>query len=182
MSFGFSLSDVFTLAQITARTFRRWQVACGKYGDVVRELATLSGFLEQIKTDAQKSTSLLHRDEGDLSAWKTLESDCTTTLTKLEGYLNGFKTLGTDHAENWKRLRFNSAKLATLRKGLEKHTSNIATFVQLMSTTATGRIESQTNALKSLPGIERALNEITSQIRAGKREGSINLSDRLHRA
>ncbi|KAI9863601.1 MAG: hypothetical protein M1813_003624 [Trichoglossum hirsutum] len=72
MSFGFSISDIITLTQLTTRTYSGWKKACGEYASITCDLAVLQTLLMQVEAEAEAPNSLFARNPDNLKGWKTL--------------------------------------------------------------------------------------------------------------
>ncbi|KAI9792107.1 MAG: hypothetical protein M1816_003089 [Peltula sp. TS41687] len=163
MSFGFSISDVLTLVQLTSRTYNGWKNACGEYTQITRELATLDMILVRVEAEAKAPTSLLTRDAEDLRHWDQLSNDCRSAVAELDKILQKYKSLGTSHRRNWDRIRMGNKNLDELRRRLAASTTAISAFLNVLGMSSQGRVENEV-----FPELLRRVNELAVQMRAGK--------------
>jgi hypothetical protein len=162
MSFGFSIGDIITLAQLTTRTYNNWKNACSKYASITCDLAVLQTLLIQIKTEAEAPNSLFARNADELRNWKTLYKSCCPLVVELEEVLNKYKSLGTSRRRNWDRIRISNRNLDSLSRQLVKRTVSLSTFVSVLGISSLGRVKNRV-----FPKLLQRVNYIAAQIRNG---------------
>ena len=87
-------------------------------------------------------------------------TNCRSVLTDLEQLLSKYQTLGKldgSRAKPWDKLRFGNKDLSSVREKLVVHTNALSLFLQTLGTGSLGRIE-------------RVLDHLVQEVRAGKRE------------
>jgi hypothetical protein len=170
MSFGFSVGDIILLAQLTGRAYTNWKNACGDYTEITGQLNSLNVILRRLDTEREAPQSLLGRDDADYDGLLQILENSKTTVTQLSNVITKFKSLGRSRKSNWDRLRLANKDLADLRSKLTLHISALTTYLETLGVSALGRIES---SVGESPEMRKAIDRIASEMRAGKREGSV---------
>jgi hypothetical protein len=111
MSFGFSISDLLVLTQLTKQTYNNWKSACGEYTEITGELRNLDIILHRIETQVGVPGSLLFQHIGDGEDLNDILSNCNMVVTQLRDVLKKHKSLSTLRSRNWDRLRLASNNL-----------------------------------------------------------------------
>jgi hypothetical protein len=113
MSFGFSISDVINVAQLSSRTYNNWKSACGDHANITGDLAIFQALIGRFAVEVQARDSLLVREPDELRQWNRLSKDFRSLLTELEEILEKHKGLRTSHKnlrtsrkKTWDRIRF----------------------------------------------------------------------------
>jgi hypothetical protein len=86
--------------------------------------------------------------------------NCMAVLQQLYKLLVKYKSLGTPSKRTWDRVGFGIEKLQEIREKLMMHTSSLTLYLTTLGTGSLGRIE-------------KKLDELITDIRAGKREDTI---------
>jgi len=162
MSFGFSVGDIITLTQLTARTYNGWKKACGKYSDITSNLAVLQTLLMRIEAEAQAPNSLIARNTEDFGGWKTLYESCYTLVVELEEVLDKYKSLGTNRLKNWDRIRLGNRNLDGLSKRLVGKTTSLSAYISVLGISSQARVENEV-----LPELLQKVDHIATQMRRG---------------
>jgi hypothetical protein len=118
ITFGFSIGDVITLAQLTTRTYNGLENSpwglCQYYERRVQPSVThIQGGSRNIG-----AKSGLRTQPDDLCSLKTLFKRCHSFLAELERILNKYGSLEKSRRKNWERMRFSSYNLDYLRSNL----------------------------------------------------------------
>ena len=129
MSFGFSISDIISLVQLTTQAYRSWKNACGEYSEITGELNSLTIVLRRIQAEAELSGSLLNRKDEDHSDLVRITRNCRPVVVKLRDIVEKYEGLGKSRWRNWDRLRLGNRNLADLRGKLMLHTSSLSTYL-----------------------------------------------------
>ena len=170
MSFGFSISDVTSLIQLTVRTYRGWKKACGEYSRITGELETLEVILSRVEFEVQQPTSLLIHHDRDLSKLQKIVSGCKDVVKDLEKVISKFQSLGFSRRNNWDRLRLGNKDLSGLQQRLGLQITALGTYLSVLGISSVGRVE---ESVKVLPEMKRTIDNLAAEIRAGRREGSV---------
>jgi hypothetical protein len=143
MSFGFSVSDIVMLAQLTARTYDGWKKACGDYASITCDLVVLQTLLQRMETEAKAPNSLFTRNADDLRGWKSLSKGCRNVVAELEDILDKYQSLGTSRRKNWDRIRLGNKNLDSLGQQLVNRTASLAAFASIVGVSSQARVENQ---------------------------------------
>ena len=171
MSFGFLVSDIITLTQLTTRTYNSWKNACGEYGDITINLAVLQTLLMRIKAEAQAPNSLIARNAEDFGGWQTLYKSCSTLVIELEEVLDKYKSLGTSRRKNWDRIRLGNRNLDGLSKRLVRKTASLSAYISVLGISSQGRVENEV-----FPELLQKIDHIATQMRKGNSSISSTLA------
>ncbi|CAF9935778.1 hypothetical protein IMSHALPRED_010346 [Imshaugia aleurites] len=152
MSFGWSGSDVFLLAQLAWNTVQNARKACGEYDGLTRETMRLHAMLQRLKQEVAKSDSPVNRP-GDTSKeqLECIASDCEVVLKLLDKMVAGYVALSEEKRSTrkiWQKIRFSNGQMADLgdlRSKVILYTSEMLFYVNLISMGTVGRIEQQMN-------------------------------------
>ena len=162
MSFGFSVSDIIALTQLTIRTYNGWKNACGKHGDITSNLAVLQTLLMRIEAEAQAPNSLIARNAEDFGGWRTLRESCHTLVVELEEVLDKYKSLGTNRRKNWDRIRLGNRNLDDLNKRLVRKTTSLSAYISVLGISSQGRVENEV-----FPELLQKIDHMAAQMRKG---------------
>ena len=170
MSFGFSISDIISLVQLTTQAHRSWKDACGEHSEIIGELDSLRIVLQRIHAETKIPGSLLNRKYEDHSNLATITTNCGSVVVQLNDIVQKYEGLGKSRWRNWDRLRLGNKNLGDLRGKLTLHTSTLSTYLNTVGVSAIGRVEKRVD---ELPEMRMAINGLVAEIRAGRREGSV---------
>lgn len=162
MSFGFSISDVVSLVQITSKVCDGWRTACGEHSSIAADLAVLKLLLRRIEQEAASPTSVFSSNMEDLNDWKVLSGDCASSVADLGGVVDKYKSLSTDRRKNWDRIRLGCANLQAMQDKLVKRTSRLSAYVSILGISSQGRVENE-----ALPSILLRIDSLAAQMRKG---------------
>jgi len=94
MSFGTSICDILTLAQIARQTYRTCKDAGGEYLEIATEVRSLHGVLKFVYKEAKRPGSSLARENLAAASNLILISDgCRGVLENLSRLLEKYSTL-----------------------------------------------------------------------------------------
>ena len=150
MSFGWSGSDVFLLAQLAWNTIQNTRKACGEYDELTRETLRLHAILQRLEQEVTKSDSPVNRP-GDTSKkqLKHIASDCQNILKQLDKIMAAYAALTKEKRNSrkiWQKVRFGNgqiADLSDLRLKITRYTSEMLFYINLVTIGTIGRIEQQ---------------------------------------
>ncbi|KEF54441.1 uncharacterized protein A1O9_09608 [Exophiala aquamarina CBS 119918] len=170
MSFGISLSDVITLSELAKGTYDGWRNAPDKYRSIVGDLYMLQTTLDKLNTVARAPNSPLREDHSGMRQWKKLSSGCKSLLAELDEIQKKYSTLKTDdHKQTWKRIKFGSSNLDSLRQQLVIKTAGLNAYLSALELNSLGRIEHEIfpqmlSRLDHLAARRRKWNESSSSL------------------
>lgn len=153
MSFGWSGSDVFLLAQLARDAVQSARKACGEHDELTRETVRLHAVLQRLAREVAKGgESPINRPGG--TAREQLEriaGDCEVVLKQFDRIVTAYASLGEEKGgarKIWQRVRFGNgqrAELGDLRSKLVAYTSEMLLYLNLVSMSTVGRIEQRMN-------------------------------------
>lgn len=118
MSFGWSGSDVFLLAQLAWRTYQNSWEACGKHDELTRVALRSHAILQRLEQEVAKPESPIYRaGETSKEQLERIASDCEVVLKKLDGIVTAYASLSDDKRSArkiWQRVRFGNGQMADL--------------------------------------------------------------------
>jgi hypothetical protein len=121
----------------------------------------LHAAIKELEDEATNADSILIRaGSGKKKELDEIIKNCRAVLVQLERLLTKYQSLGTKSKRTWDRIKFGTEGLQTIREKLTFHTSSINLFLTTLGTGSLGRIE-------------KKLEEIMEEIRAGKREPTV---------
>lgn len=181
MSFGFSVGDAITLAQLGWRIVQNCRKACGEYDSLTLEVTSLYTVLRQLEAEILKPESLINRRGGTFrKEIQPIIGGCQKILRVLDQVLNKYNELSDDARSGrqlWQKIRYGNGVVADMRDIREKliyYTSALSLQLNMVSMGSVGRVEQQMNdAVGDLKGIQLAVNNITAHLMADDREGSV---------
>lgn len=162
MSFGFSISDIVLLTQLTTSTYEGWKKACGDYASITCDLVVLQTLLQRMEAEAQAPDSLFTRNSNDIKGWKSLSRGCRETVTELAEILDKYRSLSTNRRKNWDRIRLGNKNLDGLGRDLVKKTASLAAFASIVGVSSQGRVENEI-----FPELIKRMDDIAEQVRKG---------------
>jgi hypothetical protein len=162
MSFGFSISDIVLLTQLTTRTYEGWRNACGDYASMTGDLVVLQTLLQRIEAEAKLPDSLFTRNKDDVKGWRSLSSGCRETVTKLAAILDKYRSLSTNRRRNWDGIRLGNKNLDDLGQELLKRIASLAAFASVTGVSSQARVENE-----MFPRLVEKMDEIAEHVRKG---------------
>ena len=182
MSFGYSVSDVFSLGQLAWNTIQKSRKACGEHNELTGEVSALHTVLLRLEQEVKKAESPINTP-GDTcrEELQLIVSKCGNVLHVLDKILAKYNALSEKERSGrklWQRVRFGNGEMADLgdlRNKVILYTSAISFYLNMVSMGTVGRIEQQMNhAGGVLKQIQLAVNDITTQfISRNSYEGSV---------
>ena len=182
MSFGWSGSDVFLLAQLAWNTVQNSRKACGEYDDLTRETLRLHAVLQRLAQEVAKPESPINRPgESSKEQLERIAIDCEVVLTKLDKIVTAYASLGEEKRSArkiWQKVRFGNGQLVDLREVRSKlmsYTSEMLLYLNLVSMSTVGRIEQRMSRDEGvLRDIKIAVEKKTAHTTLGdNHEGSV---------
>lgn len=111
--------------------------------------------------EAQNEYSILNRaGKGRNKELNNVVQICTEVLRQLEDLLTRYRSLGTNQKKAWDRVKFGDEDIQIIRNKLLLHTSTLTLFLTSLET-------------GSLDRIEKKLDDIAAEVRAGQHESSV---------
>ena len=175
MSFGFSVSDITSLIQLTTRTYQGWKKACGEYAEVTHDLKNLNIILSQVADEIKAPTSLLLHHDHDLSHLQDIKTNCRQLVTQLKAIVTKYDGIVISRRNNWDRIRFGQKNLDGIRTKLGLQISTLGTYLDVIGVSAMGRMDKKLDKLPEALKVDmlKVVDRLAGEIRAGRREGSI---------
>lgn len=155
-----SIGDITTIAQFAWTTYKKCKGASSEYREVSREVASLHTVLQEIRDDAADPHSLLRRKTERHADLKRILKGCETVLEELDEDVDKFKSLGTKKKKVVDRFLYGQRELGDVRSKIQFHLSVLTLFQSSLQGDALGRIE-------------RKIDDLAADFRAGKKEASI---------
>ena len=147
MSFGFSITDITALIQLTTRTYQGWKRACGEYADITGELNNLHIILSRVGDEFKALTSLLlHRDQ-DRNQLKNIASNCQQVVVQLKAIVLEYDGIAESRRSNWDRIRFGQKNLGGIREKLVSQVSALGAYLSVLNVSAIGRMDNKIDGL-----------------------------------
>lgn len=117
--------------------------------------------LKELEDEIENPDSILNRTgAGKKAELGLLVKNCTGVLQQLNKLLTKYKSLGTTSKRTWDRLRWGAENLQDIREKLLTHTSSLTLFLTTLGTGSLGRIE-------------KKLDQLIQDVRAGRKEETI---------
>ena len=170
MSFGFSVSDITSLVQLTTRTYQGWKRACGEYADITHDLSSLNIILSRVAFEVKSPTSLLLHHDHDLSRLREIATNCRGVVDQLATIVSKYDGIVLSRRNNWERIRFGQKNLDGIRDKLTLQITALGTYLDILGVSAIGRMD---NKLDGLTEMRNVIDGLAAEIRAGRREGSV---------
>ena len=124
-------------------------------------MISLHTAIKELQDEAENPDSIFNRSgAGKKKELAVLVQNCNGVLQKLNSLIIKYKSLGTKTKRTWDRLKWGTENLADIREKIMSHTSSLTLFLTTLGTGSLGRIE-------------KRLDEIYEEVRAGKREATI---------
>ncbi|KAL3423938.1 dnaJ heat shock family protein [Phlyctema vagabunda] len=161
MSFGFSLGDFFAVGEFAWKVYKSCKGAGSAFTEVQNEVLGLHTALRELHDETENPDSIFNRTgAGKRNELGTLVRNCMGVLKDLNKLLIKYKSLGTSSKRTWDRVKFGAENLQEIRDRLLSHTSSLTLFLTTLGTGSLGRIE-------------KKLDELIADVRAGRRERTI---------
>lgn len=182
MSFGYSISDVISLAQSAWNVVQNSRKACGEHDELTREVSSLHVVLKRLENEVAKPESPLNKpDYTYIKEIEVMASGCHRVLKILDQILEKYNALSEAERTGrklWQKIKFGNGQMADLadyRSKVVYYTSAMSVFLNMVSIGTMGNVEKQMNdAGDDLKEIKQAVNGITAHLIAKDRsEGSV---------
>lgn len=175
MSFGFSVGDFVSIANLAWTTYQACKNAGGEYQSLSHEVKSLHIALDRLKDEAEKPGSLVRLDI-DRHSRKTrrIWFNCDDVLSEVDGLINKHESLGMSKKKLWDRLQFSAKDLGDIRSKIAANTNVINVYIGIVGLGSLGRLEQQSHINKEeLLRIQEKIDRLAAEFRVGNREGSI---------
>ena len=182
MSFGYSISDVISLAQLAWDVVQNARKACGEHDELTREVSSLQTVLKRLEYEVGRPESPINKP-GDTyrEEIEVIASGCHRVLRILSQVLEKYNALSEAERTGrklWQKIKFGNGQMADLadyRSKVVYYTSAMSLFLNMVSIGTMGSVERQMNdAGGDLKEIKQAVNGITAHLIAKDRsEGSV---------
>jgi hypothetical protein len=117
--------------------------------------------LKELEDEIENPDSIFNRTgAGKRKELGILVQNCKGVLQQLNKLLTKYKSLGTGSKRAWDRLRWGTENLAEIREKIMSHTSSLTLFLTTLGTGSLGRIE-------------KKLDQLIQDVRAGRREETV---------
>ena len=161
MSFGFAVGDFIALGNLAWNVYKECKSASAEFQEARNEVISLHTAIRELQDEAENKDSILNRAGlGRKQELDNLMRNCSDVLNELEQLLTRYRSLGTKHKRTWDRVKFGSEGLQEIRSKLMFHTSALTLFLTSLGTGSLGRIE-------------KKLDDLAAEIRAGQHEPSL---------
>ncbi|KAF7507694.1 hypothetical protein GJ744_010247 [Endocarpon pusillum] len=161
MSFGFAIGDFVALARLAWGLYKQCKGASAEFAAVCHEVLSIHTALRELEDEPQNEDSILNRaGKGRQKELNNILQSCTEVLRQLETLVTRYRRLGTSQRKVWDRIKFGDEGIQVIRNKLVLHTSTLTLFLTSLGTGSLGRIE-------------KKLDDIAAEIRAGHHEPSV---------
>ena len=161
MASGFAIGDFVALGNLAWNVYKECKTASIEFQEARNEVLSLHTAIRELHDEVDNKDSILNRAGfGRKQELDGLMRNCSDVLGQLEQLLTRYRSLGTKHKRTWDRLKFGSEGLQEIRSKLMFHTSALTLFLTSLGTGSLGRIE-------------KKLDDLASEIRAGQHEPSL---------
>ena len=127
----------------------------------LRVVVALHTAIKELEDEIENPDSILNRTgAGKKDELGLLVKNCMGVLQQLNKLLIKYKSLGTTSKRAWDRLRWGTENLQEIREKLMMHTSSLTLFLTTLGTGSLGRIE-------------KKLDQLIEDVRAGRREDTV---------
>ena len=127
MSFGYSVSDFFTLSQLAVKVYKAYQNAPDDYQHISEEVAGLQGLIDKAQQHF-KSTTI---SSGDRHHCQKALKGCKSILNDLSSFIEKYKSVAsTDKRPVFKRVKLSTEDIATLRERLIANATLLSSFIR----------------------------------------------------
>ena len=149
MSFGFSISDLAVLFNLSRKIYRDCKYAGREYADISQELRSLQNVLKVLYEEFESADSPLAREDlGYASRLKETTAGCKDILTQLKTRLGRHRALQDNAVRGrrrlWRKVKFGTQELEELdliRRKLVSYISSLAVLLDTFQLAATDRME-----------------------------------------
>ncbi|MCJ1428900.1 hypothetical protein MMC29_006811 [Sticta canariensis] len=175
MSFGFSVADSVSIANLAWTTDQACQNAGGEYQSLSDEVKSLHVALDWLKYEAEKPGSLVRLDiDRHSTKTRRIWFKCDDVLREVDGLMNKHESLGMSKKKLWDRLQFSAKELGDIRSKIAANTNVINVDIGIVGSGSLGRLEQQSHINKEeLLRIQEKIDRLAAEFRVGNREGSI---------
>ena len=153
MSFGVGVGDVIAVGTVCWKTYKKCKESTGKYAELSSEVSNLYTVIKE--TEELLAQQGLTQEQGTRLA--TCRQNCEAVLKDLDVLLVKYESLGTHSKRTFDRMGFGMEDLNAIRLRIVSCVTMLDTF----------------NNASSHARLETKLNLLLSEIRSGKREGSV---------
>jgi Hsp70 protein len=161
MSFGFAIGDFVALGKLAWGLYKQCKGASAEFAEICNEVLSIHTALRELEDEAQNEDSILNRAGGGRQKeLNNIVQNCTEALRQLESLVTRYRSLGTSQKKVWDRIKFGDEGIQVIRNKLVLHTSTLTLFLTSLGTGSLGRIE-------------KKLDDIVTDIRAGHHEPSV---------
>ena len=161
MSFGFSVGDFVSLGKLAWNLYKECKAASAQFQEIQNEVISLRTAIQELQDEAENNDSILNRAGiGRKKELDVIMRNCAEVLRELQQLLTRYKSLGTKQKRTWDRIKFGSEDVQEIRDKLMFHTSALTLFLTSLGTGSLGRIE-------------KKLDDLAADIRAGHHEPSL---------
>jgi hypothetical protein len=161
MSFGFAIGDFVALGTLAWGLYKQCKGASADFAEICNEVLSIHTALRELEDEAQNEDSILNRaGKGRQKELNNIVQNCTQILRQLESLVTRYRSLGTSQKKVWDRVKFGDEGIQVIRNQLVLHTSTLTLFLTSLGTGSLGRIE-------------KKLDDIAAEIRAGHHEPSV---------
>ncbi|KAL8968214.1 MAG: hypothetical protein Q9183_002570 [Haloplaca sp. 2 TL-2023] len=153
MSFGVSVGDFVTLGQLSWKIYKRCKESAGVYAELTGEVNSLRSVLQETEEllSAQNLTSQQKR------RLLPVRQGCESVLKDLDAVLAKYESLATSTRRGYDRMGIALQDVTSIRQRL---TSNVVLLDAFNNSSSQAKLQDK-------------LDRLISEIRAGKREGSV---------
>jgi len=163
MSFGFSISDIISIANLARQTYNSCAEACGEHARITAEIRTLCSVLGRVRKAAGTSRSPLNRNSGGREL-EEIVKECAKVLNQINKILQKHSSLSSKRPNLWDRLSFGTKNFGELRRQISAHHKSITLL--LLSTTYEGvwKVDTKLNTVvDEFPQIRDAIDRLVAQ-------------------
>lgn len=167
MSFGFSISDIIGIANLTRQTYNSCVEACGEHARITAEIRTLRSVLRRVRRAAGTSRSPLKRNSGGREL-EEIVKECAKVLNQINKILQKHSSLSSKRPNLWDRLSFGIKNFGELRRQISAHHKSITLL--LLSTTYEGvwKVDTKLDTvIDEFPRIRDAIDRLATQNKSG---------------
>jgi len=163
MSFGFSIGDVISIANLARQTYNSCVEACGEHARITAEIRTLCSVLGRVRKAACTSRSPLNRNSGGREL-EGIVKECAKVLNQINKILQKHSSLSSKRPNLWDRLSFGTKNFGESRRQISAHHKSITLL--LLSTTYEGVWKADTKldtVIDEFPRIRDAIDRLAAQ-------------------
>ncbi|MCJ1455007.1 hypothetical protein MMC28_005361 [Mycoblastus sanguinarius] len=153
MSFGFGVGDFIAVGGLCWKVYKKCKDSSGNYAELSGEVSALYTVIKETE-ELLSQQGLTQEQQAKLD---TCRQGCEAVLKNLDGLLIKYESLGTKSQRTFDRIGLGNEDINGIRLRLISNVSMLDAF----------------NNTSSHARLEKKLNLLISEIRAGKREGSI---------